>query len=161
MATLTIVCVDDQRDVLAALRKDLTFFESAFEIIDCESAAEAAEVMDEIDANGDYVALLICDHVMPEQTGVDFLVEVQADLRFTHTRKLLLTGLATHADTIQAINQAGVDYYIEKPWEPERLVAVVKTLVTAFILRVGISYQTLLPYLDQQALYKALRTQTA
>ena len=160
MPEINIICVDDQREVLAALRKDLTFFEDAFEIIDCESAAEAAEVMDEIDAEGAYVALLICDHVMPEQNGVDFLTEVQHDLRFTHTRKLLLTGLATHEDTIEAINLADIDYYVPKPWHPDKLVDKVKTLLTRYILRTGLEYQPLLPYLDQQVLYKELRSRT-
>ena len=160
MPELNIICVDDQRDVLAALRKDLAVFEEAFELIDGESAADASEVMDEIDAAGGYVALLICDHVMPEKTGVDFLTEVHHDLRFIHTRKLLLTGLATHEDTIEAINQADIDYYVEKPWNPDRLVAAVKTLVTTFILRAGLAYQALLPHLDQHVLYKELRDRT-
>ena len=41
MKKLNILCVDDQREVLAAIKKDLEIFTPAFTINDCESAAEA------------------------------------------------------------------------------------------------------------------------
>jgi len=45
---LYIVCVDDQREVLAALQNDLG--DLPFVVEGCESAQEAWEVMDELDA---------------------------------------------------------------------------------------------------------------
>ncbi|NNE71840.1 MAG: response regulator [Rhodothermales bacterium] len=160
MPDLNILCIDDQRAVLASLRRDLADLMETFEVIDCESAAEAAEVMEEIDARGGHVVLLICDHVMPEKNGVDFLTEVKHDSRFRHTRKLLLTGLATHEDTIEAINKADVDHYMDKPWDQEQLLAVVRTLITGYVLRAGLEYQPLMKYLDQEALWAELRNRT-
>jgi len=157
MDTLNIVCVDDQREVLAALRNDLEPFEVHFTIVDCESAGEALEVLDEIDAAGEHAALIVCDHVMPQQNGVDFLCEVNEDGRFSHTKKLLLTGLATHEDTIQAINRAHINCYIEKPWDRDDLTGVIKTLVTEYIVHAGLDYQPLVEFLDQQVLYRTLR----
>ena len=88
-----IICVDDQREVLATLKKDLEEFIELFKIEYCESAEEAMELIEEIDENGDHLALLICDHIMPVSNGIDFLIEVDKDIRFTKTQKLLLTGL--------------------------------------------------------------------
>ena len=153
-----IVCIDDQREVLATLKKDLEIFQEYFKINYCESAEEANELIEEIDADGEYLALLICDHIMPESNGIDFLIEVDRDLRFEKTMKLLLTGLATHQDTIVAINKANINYYIEKPWESEDLVNSVKRLITQFILSTGLEYQGFLPVLDQDLLFKELRT---
>ena len=152
-----IVCVDDQREVLATLKKDLEEFTELFKIEYCESAEEAFELIEEIDAEGDHLALLICDHIMPVSNGIDFLIEVDKDMRFIKTKKLLLTGLATHQDTIIAINNANIDYYVEKPWESENLIQAVKFLITKFILAVGIEYKNFLPVLDQELLYKELR----
>ena len=97
---------------------------------------------------------------MPEKNGVDFLTEVHHDARFRHTRKLLLTGLATHEDTIEAINQASVDFYLDKPWDPERLMTIVRTLITRYVLRAGLEYQPLMAWLDQEVLWAELRQRT-
>jgi two-component system, chemotaxis family, chemotaxis protein CheY len=152
-----IVCVDDQREVLATLRKDLDGFLDFFKIEYCESAEEAKEVIEEIDERGDGLALLICDHIMPVSNGIDLLIEIDRDIRFAKTMKLLLTGLATHQDTISAINNANINYYIEKPWESEELIKAVKHLLTIYILDSGIGYKNYLPILDQDLLYKELR----
>jgi len=152
-----IVCVDDQREVLATLKKDLKIFYNFFNIEYCESAEEANELIEEIDDNGENLALLVCDHIMPVSNGIDFLIEVDKDLRFAKTKKLLLTGLATHKDTIIAINNANIDYYVEKPWESEEIVNSVKNLLTKYILESGIEYKEFLSVLDQELLYKELR----
>jgi len=46
-----IICVDDQREVLATLKKDLEEFIELFKIEYCESAEEAYEIIEEIDGN--------------------------------------------------------------------------------------------------------------
>ncbi len=151
-----IVCIDDQREVLAALERDLIVFKDHFTVIECETADEGEEVLAEIDAEGEAAAVIICDHVMPEKNGVDFLIEVNNDPRFRHTRKVLLTGLATHQDTITAINQAHINHYIEKPWEAEHLVAIIKAQITGYILETGLDYREFLPVLDQEVLYSTM-----
>lgn len=156
MDKLQLLCIDDQREVLAALRKDLSSLSTYCTMIECESAEEAEEVLDEIDAEDKKLALIICDHVMPGKNGIDFLTEFKGDLRFIHTKKLLLTGLATHQDTIHAINEADIDFYIEKPWG-EELMQAVKKLLTKFILRTGIAYEPYLEITDQETLYAELR----
>ena len=157
MTRPTIICIDDQREVLATLRKDLTPLRDNFSVEFCESAAETEELLDELDSEGQPVALLICDHVMPGKNGVDFLIGVNADLRFRHTRKMLLTGQATHQDTITAINEAGVNRYIEKPWTPEKLLEDIRALLTEFVINEGLDYRDYISELDQPTLYRLLR----
>lgn len=151
-----IVCVDDQREILAALKRDLAVLERYFSVIVCESAQEARQVLEEIDAEGGHLALIICDHVMPGQNGIDFLIEVNKDRRFAGTKKILLTGLATHQDTIVAINRAGIDRYVEKPWESEDLLGAIKVLLTLYLIYAGVDYQPCLSVLDPPTLYKEL-----
>lgn len=157
MEKIYILCIEDQREVLNAVVNDLEVFETYFPIEECESVAEAMEVIEEIYDRGDYVGVIISDHVMPDKNGIDFLVELHQDDRFRITKKLLLTGLATHQDTINAINNAAVDRYIPKPWSKEHLQHYVRTLLTEFILESGIHYQPYLKILDQDTLYKKLR----
>tara|TARA_B100002003_G_C14002015_1_gene483686 strand:- start:178 stop:663 length:486 start_codon:yes stop_codon:yes gene_type:complete len=158
MEKLNIICVDDQREVLATLNKDLDPLKNYFNIIECESADEAQEVLNEIDDEGEQVPLIICDHIMPGKNGIDFLIEINEDTRFLKTQKLILTGLATHQDTITAINKADIDQYMEKPWKREELIQTIKVLITKYLVHSGIDYQSLLEIMDQPTLYKELRT---
>lgn len=158
MNKIYIICIEDQREVLNAIVEDLSEFEEAFIVEECESAGEAEALLDEIEADGDFLGLVISDHVMPGKSGVEFLEELHQDKRFADTRKILLTGLATHEDTIRAINRAAIDRYIEKPWNSEVLNKYVKELLTAFIVGRGIDYQPYLDYLDKTTLFEMLRT---
>ena len=119
MEKLNIICIDDQRDVLAAVQKDLVFFDPVCDIIECESTEEAEEVLEELYSGEKPVALIICDHIMPGENGVDFLARLQQDDRFSSIASILLTGLATHHDTIEAINRAHISHYVEKPWKTD------------------------------------------
>lgn len=159
MDKLTIIYVDDQREVLSTISKDLQVFEKYVSLEECESAAEALEVLNDVESEGDHVAVIVSDHIMPGKNGVEFLAEVHADDRFPNTKKMLLTGQATHQDTIQAINTAGVQNYLEKPWKADKLVESVKILLTKYVMSVGIDYQAYLPILHQPTLLDSLSKQ--
>ncbi|HBH47827.1 MAG TPA: hypothetical protein DDX98_04270 [Bacteroidales bacterium] len=158
MDKLNIIYVDDQREVLSTLSKDLEVFEKYFSVEECESADEALELVNELDASGGLIALIISDHIMPGKSGVDFLIEINNDGRFGQTKKMLLTGQATHQDTITAINQANIEKYIEKPWKSEELIDSVKILLTEYILNAGIDYEKYTPILHQQTLFTILQS---
>lgn len=148
MSNLAILCVDDQREVLAALKKDLAFFEEACDIIDCESATEAWEQVQALKASGTPLFLVVCDHIMPGENGVDFLARLTRKEEFRNMKKILLTGLADQHDTIRAINEAHVDLYVEKPWESDNLIASIKELLTDYITITGIDPEPFHLYLD-------------
>lgn len=157
MEKINIICVDDEREVLDSVVRDLDFFSEFFNIEECESAIECLELLEELDANQEHVAVLISDHVMPEKTGVELLTEVEVDPRFLGTKKLLLTGLATQADTIKAINNAKIDNFLEKIWSPEELLQTVKELATEYIVERGIDYEQYMPVLDAPTLYRLVK----
>ncbi|KQH89830.1 response regulator [Vibrio fluvialis] len=157
MEKLNIICVDDQREVLSAVLQDLEPLATWLNIEDCESAYEVLDLMDDLDAQGEHIALIISDHVMAGKTGVDLLTEVAEDSRFKGTKKVLLTGQATHTDTINAINAAGIDRYFEKPWNAKTLVECVRSLVTEYVFERGMDYTEWHDHLDQKIVLARLR----
>lgn len=157
MEELFIIIVDDQREVLTTVSKDLEDLSDYVTIEECESAGETLELLDEIDAEGNYVAVIISDHVMPGKNGVELLSEISQDPRFRESKKILLTGLATHEDTINAINQASIHRYLEKPWEKETLLEIVKELLTRFVLEKGLDYEEIQPVLDNNVIIEFAR----
>jgi len=157
MDKLNLICVDDQREVLSAVLQDLEPLSHWLNIEDCESASEALALMEEFDAEGEFVALIISDHVMPGKTGVELLTEISQDSRFSTTKKILLTGQATHQDTITAINLARIESYFEKPWSADVLRERARTLVTEFIFDTGLDYTHYQSDLDQNIVLARLR----
>ncbi|HEY7866919.1 MAG TPA: response regulator [Psychromonas sp.] len=160
MEKINIICVDDEREVLESVSRDLDYFSDMFNIEECESAFECLALLEELDAQQEYVALIISDHIMPEKSGVELLTEVAKDNRFIGTKKLLLTGLATQADTIQAINNAKLDNFLEKVWDPKELLQMVKELITEYIVEKGIDYEQYIEKLDAPTLYRLLKSQS-
>ncbi len=156
MKKLNIICVDDQRDVLAAVQKDLAIFDEIADLTECESAPEAEEIVEEMYGEEKPLALLICDHIMPGENGIDFLARLKSDQRFETLHTILLTGLATHTDTIEAINRAHIDHYIEKPWKAENLQQKVRVLLTRYVLENGMDYMDYQQHLDQPTLLREM-----
>lgn len=157
MEKINIICVDDQQEVLDSVMRDLRPLGDLIRLEEASSAAECLDLVEQIDEDGDHIAVIISDQVMPGEQGTDLLRKITTDGRFNKTRKVLLTGQATHADTINAINEGGIDNYVEKPWQPEQLLNVVKRLLTLYILDSGIDYRPYMSILDNATLFSKLR----
>lgn len=69
------------------------------------------------------VDVIITDFLMPEMNGIEFLIEMKK--KNPKTECILLTGYADKENAIKSINEAGVYYYLEKPWNNEELVKIV------------------------------------
>lgn len=127
---LTVLVLEDEADVREALERDLEPLAAHVRVEPAQDVEDAREVMAEIAADKDVLAVVLADHRMPGTTGVDFLVELAQDPATRHVAAVLVTGQADQADTIRALNLAGLDYYIAKPWDPDELRAVVRTTLT-------------------------------
>lgn len=149
-----IIIIDDQIDVLSALLQDLKPFRERFILDDCESADEAFELMEELDVTGEPIALIISDHIMPNKNGIELLSDLSKDNRFEKVRKILVTGQASHKDTITAINDAAIDYYISKPWSVDELHVIVKKMITQWIFDLDLDHRDYEDMIDAAELLK-------
>jgi thioredoxin reductase (NADPH) len=128
-----ILAVDDEPAVLAAVSRDLRRrFGEAYRILRASSGAEALELLAEMRARGDAVAMLVADQRMPAMDGTDYLVK--ARLVYPDAKRVLLTAYADTDAAISAINEVSLDYYLLKPWDPpeELLYPVVEDLLTTW-----------------------------
>lgn len=130
---LAILVLEDEREVRAALERDLEVFARTVRIEPAQDVEDAREVLREIRDDGDELALVLADHRLPGTTGVDFLCELAEDPRTKHVAGVLVTGQADHDDTIRAVNSAGLRYYIAKPWEHAELEKVVRECLTEVV----------------------------
>jgi thioredoxin reductase (NADPH) len=128
-----ILAVDDEPAVLAAVARDLRRqFGERYRIMRAPSGAEALELLTEIRARSEQVALLVADQRMPGMAGTDYLVEARKLV--PEAKRVLLTAYADTEAAIAAINDVQLDYYLLKPWDPpdELMYPVVEDLLTTW-----------------------------
>ncbi|HEX2740168.1 MAG TPA: FAD-dependent oxidoreductase [Rubrobacter sp.] len=117
MAKPVILAVDDDPQVLRAVERDLKRkYAREYRVLRADSGASALDALDRLKVRGDPVALFLVDQRMPKMTGVEFLekaIEV-----FPEAKRDLLTAYADTDAAIRAINEVGLDYYLQKPWDP-------------------------------------------
>jgi two-component system chemotaxis response regulator CheY len=153
---LAVLVLEDEPEVRAALVRDLAPFDPPIRIEPAEDAADARAVLAEVAADGDVLALVLADHRLPGTTGVDLLVELDDDRTHRACRKVLVTGQADQQDTIRAVNEAGLDHYVTKPWDPDALQALVRSQLTDFVLAEELDPLPYLRVLDAARVMPAL-----
>ncbi|HOW66437.1 MAG TPA: response regulator [Candidatus Paceibacterota bacterium] len=144
MSQIFILCVEDEPEVLEAVVRDLAPFEPLFTIEATASADEARRVVASVILPAGKLGVVVCDHIMPGEDGVSFLVALQRDPRTAAARKILLTAHAGLEATVEAVNHAGLNHYVAKPWKAEELVAIVRHQLTEFV---AAEETNLIPYL--------------
>src|SRR4029079_387007 len=125
--------VDDDPQVLAAVRRDLRGrFREHYTVVSAASGDEALTSVRELKARGDALAMVISDQRMPGMLGNEVLA--QAREIYPLARRVLLTAYSDIQAAISAINDAHLDHYLSKPWDPpeERLFPVVDDLLDAW-----------------------------
>ncbi|ANO33018.1 response regulator [Vibrio breoganii] len=156
MNKLLILCVDDERDVLESVVRDLKSFAEFCEIEAAESVSEAREVIAEYQAEDTPLAMILCDHIMPEETGVDFLIELHQNAATKACKKLLLTGQADLNDTVNAVNHHCLDFYIAKPWKKAELVDIVTEHLTRYVIETAEEPMQWARFLDTAKILQAV-----
>jgi len=128
-----LLVVDDDAQVLAAVRRDLrTRYRQSYTVISATSGEEALSTIRELKARGDSLAIVISDQRMPGMHGTDVLAQSR-DV-YPLARRVLLTAYSDIDAAVKAINVAHLDHYLSKPWDPpeECLFPVIDDLLDAW-----------------------------
>jgi len=128
-----LIVVDDDPQVLAAVRRDLrAHYRQDYTIISASSGEEALTTIKELKSRGDSLAMVISDQRMPGLQGTDVLA--QSRETYPLARRVLLTAYSDIDAAIKAINVAHLDHYLSKPWDPpeECLFPVVDDLLDSW-----------------------------
>jgi len=110
--TTRIVLVDDEPAILNALKR--TLFDLNCQIRTAENAKDALDLLSTEPAE-----IIVSDMRMPHMDGAEFLTEVAT--KWPDTERILLTGFSDMESTVAAINKGKINYYLEKPWDDDRL----------------------------------------
>jgi len=110
-----ILLVDDEPEVLEALYltlKRAKQFKS--DLRRAPNAEEALKALEERPAD-----LVLADFRMPKMNGVELLKQVRE--RWPETVRALITGYSDVEIAMQAMEEARIHYYVQKPWNNDEL----------------------------------------
>jgi len=114
----TIVVVDDEDIVLTSIDSFLSL-ETDYIIKTFLSAGDAYQF-----CLKEKVDLIISDYLMPEMDGISFLAKIR-EVK-PEVPRIILTGYADKENAIKAINEVGLFQYIEKPWDNDDLLIIIR-----------------------------------
>lgn len=130
MGQPVLLAVDDDAPVLAAVERDLrSRYAEHYQVLAASSGEQALDLLHRLRLREEPVALLLVDERMPGMSGTEFLTASRR--LYPEARRVLLTAYADTDAAIRAINDAEVQHYLLKPWDPpeDRLYPVLDDLL--------------------------------
>lgn len=112
LAVTRILCVDDEPQLLSALKR---VFRSAEYAVD--TAGDGFQGLEKLKENR--YDVIISDMRMPHMDGAEFLTA--AAQLMPDCPRILLTGFSDHESTVRAINDGKIFSYMSKPWDNNEL----------------------------------------
>jgi len=115
-----VLYVDDEPSNLFAFR---AAFRKHVTVLTAASMKEGLIVLDD-----QPVDLLITDQIMPEGTGLELLQRTLTE--FPDLQRALITAYG-HLELVkQALNDGKIHWYLEKPWNEQELLGVIRSAYT-------------------------------
>ena len=106
----TILLVDDEENILAAMRRVLR--REGYRILTAGGGQEGLELL-----ATNPVDVIISDQRMPNMSGVEFLRQAKAT--YPETVRIVLSGYTELQSITDAINEGAIYKFLTKPWEDE------------------------------------------
>ncbi|HNI73819.1 MAG TPA: EAL domain-containing protein, partial [Accumulibacter sp.] len=104
----TVLLVDDEPNVLAALRRLLR--RDGYRVLTAESAETALVTLAR-----ETVHVIVSDQRMPSMDGIEFFSRIR--ILHPETVRLVLSGIAEVGVLTDAINKGAIYKYLNKPWD--------------------------------------------
>lgn len=120
---IKVLYVDDEENNLMSFK---ACFRLKYEVHIAISAIAAMELLDK---HPD-IQVVITDQRMPEITGVEFLKMMLE--KHPKPMRIMLTGFANFADTVDAVNLGKIFSYLNKPWEEKILDQTIQSAIAKY-----------------------------
>ena len=121
-----VLYVDDEQSSLNALKN---LYRRKFNIITANSGKEGLKILESMP-----VQVIITDQRMPEMTGIEFLKKVKN--KWPGIKSILFTAFDEKEVIKKAINEAGIFWYLNKPFEPDQLEQIITNASDAYIAEI-------------------------
>lgn len=116
----TVIIVDDESMITTTLSALIKMVLK----ISVKTFNDPVEALESEDLLSQKADLIISDFMMPGMNGLEFLKGVKE--KNPDAVRILLTGYADKENAIRSINEVGLYYYMEKPWDNEALIKIIQ-----------------------------------
>ena len=123
----TILVVDDEIFNLEILTD---YLEDESYVVDCASNGDQAVRI--LAANPHKYHTVLLDRMMPGMNGIEVMQFIRADPILKHIPVIIQTAKVTKTDIQEGLD-AGVLYYLSKPFSRDTLLAIVSTAVVGYL----------------------------
>lgn len=130
-----VLVVDDDHDMLSVIRKILQ--SESYHVETADNASIAWEKLTQPESTYDFVIL---DRIMPGLSGLELLKKIKADRRLRSIPIIMQSGASAPKDIAEGI-EAGVFYYLTKPFTPKALLAIARSVVADINFRAEVAAQ--------------------
>jgi CheY-like chemotaxis protein len=117
----TILVVDDSDTIRSLIVLNLQL--DGFTVVEAHDGQECLDVVKAVAPD-----LITLDVAMPRRDGFSTVEALRADPETSHIPIVMVSARAQGSDLARG-QELGVDAYVTKPFEPEQLVATVRSLV--------------------------------
>ncbi len=121
----SILVLDDEQRSLESIQRIL---DDRFDVHIANTIQQAEDILQR-----EWIQILLCDHRMPEMTGVEFTEKIRD--AYPDIIRMIISGYTESGDIIDAINKGGIYQYITKPWHPDELITKLNNAVDLFRLQ--------------------------
>ena len=119
-----ILYVDDEDSNLRIFQKT---FRREYDVFIANSAKAGLEILEK-----EKIDLIFSDQKMPQMTGVEFFKTTVT--RYPHINRILITGYTDFEALKDAINEAKIFQYIQKPWVESDLKYIIENALKVYKL---------------------------
>jgi serine phosphatase RsbU (regulator of sigma subunit) len=126
-ANQKIAIIDDEEMVTNSIKSFLQL-ETDYQVFTFQSPEIALVELQQIPPD-----LVISDFLMPEMNGIEFLCKLKE--LYPEIPSILLTAYADKENSIKAINDVGLFQFVEKPWDNDQLLLIIRNGLAATNLK--------------------------
>lgn len=117
----SILIVEDNVDLRDFVAEELNLY---YNVYMAENGKQALKILQQTN-----IHLLVSDIMMPEMDGLELLVEVKRNDKFSHIPVILLSARTTIQSKLEGL-KLGADAYIDKPFSTNLLIAQISNLLS-------------------------------
>ena len=132
MSKKKILVIDDEKSIRFIIERTLN---QDFEVISLSNGQEGLSFLEA----GNFPDMIICDLVMPELNGFEFLERIKTSGFFDDIPIMILSGREFSKDKIRCF-ELGAEDYVVKPFNPSEVIARIKRRLEVrerFLSRIG------------------------
>lgn len=126
MDKMTLLCVDDDENILRSLQRSLRTED--YRVLIANTVEQALTLL-----ASESIQIVMVDHRMPNMNGSDLLSQIK--VKHPDILRLILSGFADVASIIDAINEGEIYRFLAKPWNDNELKVTLKQCFETYTLR--------------------------